>query len=124
MLLAFAGWISLALREELAFRGYPSFRLESAWGISTALAVIAVLFTLEHAAGGWHWWCWDHLSGLSSSVWQRSGRGGLLCLLAFILPSISVNGLWGKRKDSRDHSAPSWMQDTKVRLSRSAMLPT
>src|SRR5882757_7117135 len=36
-LLALVGYFALALREELAFRGYPLRRLESAWGASVAL---------------------------------------------------------------------------------------
>jgi membrane protease YdiL (CAAX protease family) len=53
--LAFAGYLMLALREELAFRGYPLRRLESAWGMWGALLLIGVVFTLEHTAGGWSW---------------------------------------------------------------------
>jgi hypothetical protein len=55
ILLALAGYFALALREELAFRGYPLRRLESAWGLWGALLLITAVFTLEHAAGGWSW---------------------------------------------------------------------
>jgi len=54
-LLALAGYFALALREEFAFRGYPLRRLESAGGTWGALLLIAVVFTLEHTAGGWSW---------------------------------------------------------------------
>ena len=55
ILLALAGYVALALREELAFRGYPLRRLEAAWGVWPALILMTVAFTLEHAAGGWTW---------------------------------------------------------------------
>lgn len=55
ILLALAGYAALALREELAFRGYPLRRLEAAWGMWPALILITIAFTLEHAAGGWTW---------------------------------------------------------------------
>ena len=55
VLLALAGYLALAFREELAFRGYSLRRLEAAWGMWPALVVIGIFFTLEHAAGGWSW---------------------------------------------------------------------
>jgi membrane protease YdiL (CAAX protease family) len=55
VLLAFVGFLMLGLREELAFRGYPLRRLESAWGMWWALIVIGIVFTLEHTASGWSW---------------------------------------------------------------------
>ena len=55
ILLALAGYTALALREELAFRGYPLRRMETAWGMWPALILMTVAFTLEHAAGGWTW---------------------------------------------------------------------
>ena len=54
-LLALAGYAALALREELAFRGYPLRRLESTWGMWPALILMTAAFTFEHAAGGWTW---------------------------------------------------------------------
>jgi uncharacterized protein len=54
-LLASTGYFALAVREELSFRGYPLRRLEEAWGTWTAILVLGVIFTLEHAAGGWGW---------------------------------------------------------------------
>jgi hypothetical protein len=54
-LLALIGYFALALREELAFRGYALFRLEGAWGTWCALLFITVIFTLEHTASGWSW---------------------------------------------------------------------
>lgn len=53
--LAFAGYLMLALREELAFRGYPLRRIDSAWGMWGALLLVGAVFTLEHMAGGWTW---------------------------------------------------------------------
>lgn len=55
ILLAFTSYFMLALREELSFRGYPLRRMEDVWGTWTAVVALAVVFTLEHAAGGWGW---------------------------------------------------------------------
>lgn len=55
VLLALGGYLAIALREELAFRGYSLRRMDAAWGMWTALIVIGIFFTLEHAAGGWSW---------------------------------------------------------------------
>lgn len=55
ILLALAGYFVIALREELAFRGYSLRRIEMAKGLWVALAIMEVAFTLEHAAGGWTW---------------------------------------------------------------------
>jgi uncharacterized protein len=43
--LAFVGYLMLALREELAFRGYPLRRLESACGMWWALLLVGFVFT-------------------------------------------------------------------------------
>lgn len=55
VLLALFGYLALALREELAYRGYPLRRLEEAWGLWPALILTSIVFTLEHTAGGWSW---------------------------------------------------------------------
>lgn len=55
VLLTLAGYFAIALREELAFRGYSLRRMEAAWGLWPAIVVIGIFFTLEHAAGGWTW---------------------------------------------------------------------
>ncbi len=55
VLLAFAAYLMLALREELAFRGYSLRRMESALGFWISLLIMVVAFTLEHAAAGWTW---------------------------------------------------------------------
>jgi len=47
--------LALAMREELAFRGYPLRRLEHLWGRWGAILFTGVVFTLEHMAGGWTW---------------------------------------------------------------------
>lgn len=51
--LAFSGYVLLALREELTFRGYPFFRLYAAWGALPAFACMCVVFAAEHFAAGW-----------------------------------------------------------------------
>jgi len=49
------GYVALACREELAFRGYTLRRLESAFGGWVALLVVGIAFALEHRAGGYSW---------------------------------------------------------------------
>ena len=79
VMLALATYIALAAREELAFRGYPLRMLDRRFGVWTAQLMIAVLFALEHAIGGWTWW--QALSG--------SGAGALL----FGSASLRTRGL-------------------------------
>lgn len=77
--LALAGYLMLALREELAFRGYPLRRLDSAWGMWGALLVTAIAFTLEHMAGGW--------------AWSRSLLGAPAGALLFGMAALATRGL-------------------------------
>lgn len=78
-LLALAGYFLLALREELAFRGYALRRLESTWNMWTAILVIAVVFTLEHAAGGW--------------TWSRTLLGPPVGALLFGMAALAIRGI-------------------------------
>lgn len=55
ILLALAAYLTLALREELAFRGYSLRRIETAQGMWVSLLIMVLAFSLEHAAGGWTW---------------------------------------------------------------------
>lgn len=48
-------YVLLACREELAFRGYPLRRLNSMFGLWVSLIVVALVFALEHVAGGSSW---------------------------------------------------------------------
>ncbi len=48
-------YILLACREELAFRGYPLRRLNSFYGLWIAQIILAIIFALEHVAGGTSW---------------------------------------------------------------------
>ena len=48
-------YLLLACREELAFRGYPLRRLDRSFGPWTAQLAIALVFALEHRAGGYSW---------------------------------------------------------------------
>ena len=48
-------FIVLSCREELAFHGYPLQRLKGSFGIWRALLFMALLFAVEHMAGGWTW---------------------------------------------------------------------
>jgi hypothetical protein len=52
---AFLAYLTLASREELAFRGYPLRRLNDCFGAWSAQAVVALVFAIEHVAGGSTW---------------------------------------------------------------------
>lgn len=49
-------YILVAVREELAFRGYPLFSLNYRLGLWASQLIILVIFSLEHVAGGMTWW--------------------------------------------------------------------
>ena len=48
-------YILVAIREELAFRGYPLFSLNYSVGWWTSQFIILVIFSMEHMAGGMRW---------------------------------------------------------------------
>jgi uncharacterized protein len=48
-------YLFIACREELAFRGYPLRSLNYVLGAWKAQAIIFVVFSLEHVAGGMNW---------------------------------------------------------------------
>jgi uncharacterized protein len=52
---ALAACLVLSCREELAFRGYPLRRLDCFFGPYTAQVLVAIVFALEHVAGGYSW---------------------------------------------------------------------
>lgn len=52
---ALAAYLVLSCREELAFRGYPLRRLDCFFGPYMAQLLIALLFAVEHVAGGYSW---------------------------------------------------------------------
>lgn len=45
----------IACREELAFRGYPLMRLNAVMSSWKAIAIIAIIFSLEHVVSGMSW---------------------------------------------------------------------
>jgi membrane protease YdiL (CAAX protease family) len=55
IVIALVTYLLLACREELAFRGYPLRRLNRSFGAWTAQLVVALVFALEHRAGGYSW---------------------------------------------------------------------
>ena len=79
MALSFLTYLLLACREELAFRGYPLRRLNSAYGLWIAQSVVAIVFALEHVAGGATW----------TNAFLGSGVGSLL----FGMAAIATDGL-------------------------------
>jgi uncharacterized protein len=52
---AIATYLLLACREDVAFRGYPLRRLESPFGLWGAQLFVALIFAIEHVAGGYSW---------------------------------------------------------------------
>ena len=48
-------FVLLSCREELAFHGYPLQRLKTAFGLWGAQSLVALVFALEHVAGGYSW---------------------------------------------------------------------
>ncbi|MBL9161511.1 MAG: CPBP family intramembrane metalloprotease [Planctomycetaceae bacterium] len=72
-------FVLLASREELAFHGYPLRRLECSFGLGVAQAVVALVFALEHVAGGAGW----------VNAFLGSGIGALL----FGMAAIASRGL-------------------------------
>jgi membrane protease YdiL (CAAX protease family) len=47
------GYIALAAMEEVAFRGYPLFRLRGAYGWWGAQLIVALAFAIYHMTQGW-----------------------------------------------------------------------
>ena len=52
---ALAAYLVLSCREELAFRGYPLRRLDHFLGPYAAQLLVALVFAVEHVAGGYSW---------------------------------------------------------------------
>ena len=72
-------YILVAIREELAFRGYPLFGLNYRFGLWTAQLIILVIFSLEHIAGGMTW----------IEAFLGAGTGALL----FGFAALNTNGI-------------------------------
>ncbi|TKK67703.1 CPBP family intramembrane metalloprotease [Ilyomonas limi] len=51
----FTLYFLVAIREELAFRGYPLFSLNYSFGLWASQFIILVIFSLEHIVGGMTW---------------------------------------------------------------------
>lgn len=72
-------YIVLSCREELAFHGYPLRRLEQSFGLWGAQVIVALVFVVEHMAGGW--------------PWPRALLGAGVGSLLFGMASIATRGL-------------------------------
>lgn len=75
----FTLYILVALREELAFRGYPLFSLNYSYGLWTSQITIFIIFSLEHIAGGMTW----------GQAFLGAGTGALL----FEFAALKTNGI-------------------------------
>jgi membrane protease YdiL (CAAX protease family) len=79
MFLAVLGYLLLAIREELAFRGYPLRKLASDIDPWTAQVVVAALFVIEHRFGG--------------SNWENALLGSGMGALVFGMAALASRGL-------------------------------
>jgi uncharacterized protein len=52
VMITLVAYLCLAVREELAFHGYPLRRLKSFFGLWGAQLIVAFIFAVEHVAGG------------------------------------------------------------------------
>jgi membrane protease YdiL (CAAX protease family) len=69
----------LSCREELAFHGYPLQRLMPAFGLWGAQSIVALVFAVEHVAGG--------------STWVQALFGAGVGSLLFGMAAIATRGL-------------------------------
>jgi uncharacterized protein len=72
-------YVLLSCREELAFRGYPLRRLYSLFGLVSAQLIVALVFAVEHVAGG--------------STWENALFGAGVGSLLFGMAAIATRGL-------------------------------
>ncbi|HEX5235523.1 MAG TPA: CPBP family intramembrane glutamic endopeptidase [Silvibacterium sp.] len=79
VIMAFVAYVTLASREELAFRGYPLRRLDSCFGAWIAQFVVALLFAIEHIAGG--------------ATWTNAFLGAFVGSLLFGMAALVTRGL-------------------------------
>jgi membrane protease YdiL (CAAX protease family) len=72
-------YVLLSCREELAFHGYPLRRLYSLFGLVSAQLIVALVFAVEHVAGG--------------SPWVQALFGAGVGSLLFGMAAIATRGL-------------------------------
>jgi hypothetical protein len=73
------GYLLLATREELAFRGYPLRVLASRFNPWVAQAIVAALFVIEHKLGG--------------ATWENAILGSGMGSLVFGMAALATRGL-------------------------------
>jgi membrane protease YdiL (CAAX protease family) len=76
---ALLAYVTLASREELAFRGYPLRRLDNCFGVWSAQFIVALVFATEHVAGG--------------STWTNAILGAFVGSLFFGMAALAMRGL-------------------------------
>lgn len=77
--IALAAYLSLAMREELAFHGYPLRTVERSLGVWSSQIIVAAVFALEHLIGG--------------MTWIQAVFGAAVGSLLFGMASIATRGL-------------------------------
>jgi hypothetical protein len=78
-MITLVAYLSLSVREELAFHGYPLRRLKPFFGLWGAQFIVAFIFALEHVAGG-------------STLWLALFGAGVGSLL-FGMAAIATRGI-------------------------------
>jgi len=74
-------FLVVALREELAFRGYPLRRLDMVWGAVAAQAIVETIFAAEHWAAGYP---------LMTAIWGVLVGGLLFGVAALVTRGLAV----------------------------------
>lgn len=72
-------YLLLSCREELAFHGYPLRRLTPVFGLAISQLAVALVFSLEHIAGG--------------STWVQAFFGAGIGSLLFGMAALATRGL-------------------------------
>lgn len=81
-------YLLLSCREQLAFHAYPLLRLNTVAGMWVAQIIVAIIFILEHKAGG-NTWMNASLAGLGSLVYGMA----TLSTKSLALP-IGIHASW------------------------------
>jgi membrane protease YdiL (CAAX protease family) len=79
VMITLVAYLCLAVREDLAFHGYPLRRLKPSFGLWGAQLIVAFIFALEHVAGG-------------STLWLALLGAGVGSLL-FGMAAIATRGI-------------------------------
>ena len=101
--------MGLGLMEEVAYRSYPMFKLESAYGVRASIYITSIAFAFYH---GWHWGnllgpgVWGLYYGLMA-IWTRGIAMPLgfhvginWAMTALGMKPHYVQGIWDLKEDA------------------------